>query len=310
MANIYTSADQLIGRTPLLRLCNLEKELGLKGHVLVKLECLNIGGSVKDRVAKNMLDDAERKGLLNKDSVIIEPTSGNTGIGLALVAATRGYKSIIVMPEDMTLERKLTLKAYGAELVLTPAELDMEGAIAKANELKESIPNSIVAGQFVNPANPEAHYLSTGPEIWEDTDGEIAAFVGGVGTGGTITGTGHYLKEQKPDLHIVAVEPEGSDVISGGNAGEHNLQGMGAGFIPVIFDMEVFDEVQVVTDQQAYAAARLMGRREGVLIGITSGAALHAGIELAKRDEFEGKNIVVLLPDGGAKYLSTDLFKD
>ncbi len=310
MANIYTSADQLIGRTPLLQLCNIEKELGLKGHVLVKLECMNIGGSVKDRVAKNMLDDAERKGLVNKDTVIIEPTSGNTGIGLSLVAAARGYKTIIVMPEDMTLERKLTLKAYGAELVLTKAELDMEGAIAKAKELNESIPNSIVAGQFVNPANPEAHYLSTGPEIWEDTDGEIAAFVAGVGTGGTITGTGHYLREKKEDLHIVAVEPEDSDVISGGTAGQHNLQGMGAGFIPEIFDINIFNEVMVIADEQAYAAARLMGRREGVLIGITAGAALHAGIELAKRDEFEGKNIVVLLPDGGAKYLSTKLFQD
>ena len=310
MAKIYTSADQLIGNTPLLQLCNIEKELGLKGHLLVKLECLNIGGSVKDRVAKNMIDDAEAKGLLNKDTVIIEPTSGNTGIGLSLVAATRGYKTMIVMPEDMTLERKLTLKAYGAELVLTKAEDDIEGAIAKANELHESIPNSIVAGQFVNPANPQAHYLSTGPEIWEDTEGEIAAFVSGVGTGGTITGTGHYLREKKPDLYIVAVEPEDSDVISGGTAGQHNLQGMGAGFIPEIFDVNIFNEVMVIADEQAYAAARLMGRKEGVLIGITAGAALHAGIELAKRDEFAGKNIVMLLPDGGAKYLSTKLFQD
>ena len=310
MANIYTSAEQLIGKTPLLQLCNIEKELGLKGHVLVKLECMNIGGSVKDRVAKNMLDDAEKKGLLNKDTVIIEPTSGNTGIGLALVAAARGYKTIIVMPEDMTLERKLTLKAYGAELVLTEAELDMAGAIEKAKELHENIPNSIVAGQFVNPANPEAHYLSTGPEIWEDTDGDIAAFVSGVGTGGTISGTGHYLKERKEDLYIVAVEPEDSNVISGGEPGQHNLQGMGAGFIPEIFDIGIFNEVMVIADEQAYAAARLMGRKEGVLIGITAGAALHAGIELAKRDEFEGKNIVVILPDGGAKYLSTKLYQD
>lgn len=310
MANIYTSAEQLIGKTPLLQLCNIEKELGLKGHVLVKLECMNIGGSVKDRVAKNMLDDAEKKGLLNKDTVIIEPTSGNTGIGLALVAAARGYKTIIVMPEDMTLERKLTLKAYGAELVLTEAELDMAGAIEKAKELHESIPNSIVAGQFVNPANPEAHYLSTGPEIWEDTDGDISAFVSGVGTGGTISGTGHYLKERKEDLYIVAVEPEDSNVISGGEPGQHNLQGMGAGFIPEIFDIGIFNEVMVIADEQAYAAARLMGRKEGVLIGITAGAALHAGIELAKRDEFEGKNIVVILPDGGAKYLSTKLYQD
>ena len=310
MAKIYTSADQLIGGTPLLQLCNIEKELGLKAHILAKLECLNIGGSVKDRVAKNMLDDAEQKGLINKDTVIIEPTSGNTGIGLALVAATRGYKVIIVMPEDMTEERKLTLKAYGAELVLTKAELDMDGAIAKANEIHKSIPNSIVAGQFVNPANPQAHYLSTGPEIWQDTEGNVAAFVAGVGTGGTITGTGRYLKDQNPDVYILAIEPEDSDVLSGGTAGQHNLQGMGAGFVPEILDTSIFNEVKVIADADAYAAARLMGKREGVLVGITAGAALHAGIELAKRKEFEGKNIVVLLPDGGGRYLSTELFKE
>lgn len=310
MAKIYTSADQLIGGTPLLRLHNIEKELGLKAQILAKLEYFNVAGSVKDRVAKNMLDDAEKNGRLNKDTVIIEPTSGNTGIGLACVAAARGYKVMIVMPDNMTEERKLTLKAYGAELVLTPGEADIEGAIAKADELHAQIPNSIIAGQFVNPANPEAHYLSTGPEIWQDTDGQVDAFVAGVGTGGTITGTGRYLKEHRPDLFILAVEPEDSDVLSGGEPGEHNLQGMGAGFIPEILDVSILNEVTVIRDEQAYAAARLMGKKEGILIGITSGASLHAGIELAKRPEFEGKTIVVLMPDSGTRYLSTDLFKE
>ena len=310
MARIYTSADQLIGGTPLLRLCNIEKELGLKAHILAKLEYFNVAGSVKDRVAKNMLDDAEKKGLLNKDTVIIEPTSGNTGIGLAAVAASRGYKVMIVMPDNMTEERKLTLRAYGAELVLTPGEEDIEGAIRKADELHESIPNSIIAGQFVNPANPEAHYLSTGPEIWADTDGDIAAFVAGVGTGGTITGTGRYLREQKPDLFILAVEPEDSDVLSGGEPGEHDLQGMGAGFVPEILDVSLFSEITTILDVQAYAASRLMGRKEGVLVGITAGAALHAAFELGKREEFAGKNIVVLLPDNGGRYLSTKLFRE
>ena len=310
MARIYTSADQLIGGTPLLRLCNIEKELGLKAHILAKLEYFNVAGSVKDRVAKNMLDDAEKKGLLNKDTVIIEPTSGNTGIGLAAVAASRGYKVMIVMPDNMTEERKLTLRAYGAELVLTPGEEDIEGAIRKADELHESIPNSIVAGQFVNPANPEAHYLSTGPEIWADTDGDLAAFVAGVGTGGTITGTGRYLKEMNGHIHIVAVEPKNSALLSGKGPGKHDLQGIGAGFVPETLDTWVYNEVITVSDEEAYAAARLMGRKEGILVGISSGAALHAAAELAKRPEFEGKIIVALLPDGGGRYLSTRLFQE
>lgn len=310
MAKIYTSVDQLIGGTPLLELKNLEKELGLKGRVLAKLEYLNPAGSVKDRVARNMLDEAERAGLLKPGAAIIEPTSGNTGIGLAAVAAARGYRLVIVMPDSMSVERQMLMSAYGAELVLSDGKLGMAGAIAKAEELKARLPGSIIAGQFTNPANPAAHYMTTGPEIWEDTDGELACFVAGVGTGGTITGTGKYLKEKNGAIRVVAVEPEGSPVLSGGSAGPHGLQGIGAGFVPEILDMEIYDEVIPVSDEQAYEAARLLARREGILAGISSGAALHAGLALANRPEFEGKRIVVLLPDTGDRYLSTALFKE
>lgn len=308
MANIYTSAARLIGNTPLLELGNIEKELGLKAKLLAKLEYLNPAGSVKDRVAKNMLDEAEKAGILKKDSVIIEPTSGNTGIGLASVCAARGYRLIIVMPDSMSVERQKIMKAYGAELVLSPGALGMSGAIAKAEELKASIPHSIIAGQFTNPANPQAHYMSTGPEIWRDTDGELAAFVAGVGTGGTITGTGRYLKQQDKNIHIVAVEPEASALLSGRSAGKHGIQGIGANFVPEILDREIYDEIMPVADEAAFEAARLVGRKEGILVGISSGAALTAAIALAKRPEFEGKNIVVLLPDTGDRYLSTELF--
>ncbi len=308
MANIYTSAARLIGGTPLLELGNIEKELGLKAKLLAKLEYLNPAGSVKDRVAKNMLDEAEKAGLLKKDSVIIEPTSGNTGIGLASVCAARGYRLIIVMPDSMSVERQKIMKAYGAELVLTPGAQGMSGAIEKAEELKASIPNSIIAGQFTNPANPMAHYMTTGPEIWRDTDGELAAFVAGVGTGGTITGTGRYLKEQNKSIRIVAVEPEKSALLSGKSAGKHGIQGIGANFVPEILDRDIYDEIIPVSDEDAFEAARLMGKKEGVLVGISSGAALTAAIALAKRPEFEGKNIVVLLPDTGDRYLSTELF--
>ena len=308
MANIYTSAARLIGGTPLLELGNIEKELGLKAKLLAKLEYLNPAGSVKDRVAKNMLDEAEKAGLLSKDSVIIEPTSGNTGIGLASVCAARGYRLIIVMPDSMSVERQKIMKAYGAELVLTPGAQGMSGAIEKAEELKASIPNSIIAGQFTNPANPQAHYTSTGPEIWRDTDGQLAAFVAGVGTGGTITGTGRYLKEQDKSIRIVAVEPEKSALLSGKSAGKHGIQGIGANFVPEILDRDIYDEIIPVSDEDAFEAARLMGKKEGVLVGISSGAALTAAIALAKRPEFEGKNIVVLLPDTGDRYLSTELF--
>lgn len=308
MAKIYTSVDQLIGGTPLLELKNLEKELRLKSRILAKLEYLNPAGSVKDRVARNMLDEAEKAGLLSPGAAIIEPTSGNTGIGLAAVAAARGYRLIIVMPDSMSVERRMLMSAYGAELVLSDGKLGMAGAIAKAEELKAQLPGSIIAGQFTNPANPAAHYMTTGPEIWNDTDGELACFVAGVGTGGTITGTGNYLKEKNSAIHIAAVEPEGSPVLSGGSAGKHGLQGIGAGFVPEILDTEIYDEVITVSDEQAYEAARLLGRKEGILVGISSGAALHAAIALAKRPEFEGKNIVVLLPDTGDRYLSTALF--
>ncbi|MGN1060512.1 MAG: cysteine synthase A [Candidatus Coproplasma sp.] len=308
MANIYTSVQQLIGKTPLVELSNIEKELGLKARVLVKLELFNPAGSVKDRVAKSILDDAEKRGELTPDTVIIEPTSGNTGIGLASVAAARGYKVVLVMPETMSIERRKLMKAYGAELVLSDGKKGMKGAIAKAEELKASYPSAIIAGQFVNKANPAAHYNTTGPEIFEDTDGKVDVFVAGVGTGGTVTGAGKYLKERIPTLKVFAVEPAGSPVLSGGNPGPHGLQGIGAGFVPDVLDTGVYDGVKQVNEQQAYAAARLIGKKEGVLVGITSGAAAHAAIELAKQDEYAGKTIVAILPDGGGRYLSTPLY--
>ncbi len=310
MANIYTSADQLIGKTPLLELTHIEKALGLKAKVLAKLEYFNPAGSVKDRVAKAMIDDAEEKGLLKPGSVIIEPTSGNTGIGLAAVAAARGYRIIIVMPETMSVERRQLMKAYGAELVLTEGAKGMKGAIAKADELAKEIPNSFVAGQFVNPANPKAHYETTGPEIWADTDGQVDIFVAGVGTGGTITGTGKFLKEQKPDVKVVAVEPKTSAVLSTGVAGSHKIQGIGAGFVPDVLDTHIYDEIIPVDNDDAFAVGKEVGKREGVLVGISSGAAVWAAVELAKRPENAGKNIVVLLPDTGDRYLSTPLFAD
>ena len=310
MGKIYTSADQLIGKTPLMELKGLEEEFQLKARLLGKLESVNPGGSVKDRVAMNLIDDAEKKGLLKKGSVIIEPTSGNTGIGLAVIAAVRGYRAIIVMPESMSEERKKLMKAYGAELVLTDGAKGMTGAIEKAEELANEIPDSFIPGQFVNPANAEAHYLTTGPEIWEDTDGDVDFFVAGVGTGGTITGTGRYLKEKKASVKVIAVEPSNSAVLSGEKAGPHNLQGIGAGFIPEVLDTSVYDEVVAVCDEDAYECGRAMGRREGLLVGITSGAALYAGIELAKKEENAGKTIVVLLPDTGDRYLSTALFEE
>lgn len=309
MSNIYTSVDQLIGRTPLLRLSNIEKECGLCARLLAKLEYLNPAGSVKDRVAKAMIDDAEASGRLTPDSVIIEPTSGNTGIGLAAVAAARGYRIIIVMPETMSVERRQIMKAYGAELVLTDGALGMTGAIAKAEELAGEIPNSLIAGQFTNPANPAAHAATTGPEIFNDTDGEVDIFIAGVGTGGTITGTGEYLKSKKPSIKIVAVEPATSAVLSTGVGGRHGIQGIGAGFIPEILNTAVYDEIVTVTDDEAFEAGRLIGKREGVLVGISSGAALHAAIDVAKRPENEGKTVVVLLPDTGDRYLSTPLFE-
>lgn len=308
--NIYTSADMLIGKTPLLELSNIEKALGLKAKVLAKLEFLNPGGSVKDRVAKAMLDEYEAQGLLKEGSVIIEPTSGNTGIGLSLVAAARGYKAIIVMPDSMSVERRILMKAYGAELVLTDGSLGMAGAIKKAEELKENIEGSIIAGQFTNPSNPKAHFDTTGPEIFADTDGEVDIFVAGVGTGGTITGTGRYLKSKNENIKVVGIEPDTSAVLSGKEAGSHKLQGIGAGFIPEVLDTDVIDEIVTVSAEQAYEAGRLMGKSEGILVGISSGAALHAAIELAKKQENEGKNIVVLLPDTGDRYLSTELFEE
>lgn len=307
--NIYTSADKLIGGTPLLELTHIEEQENLQAKILAKLEYFNPSGSVKDRVAKAMLDDAEQKGILKKDSVIIEPTSGNTGIGLASVAAARGYRLIIVMPETMSKERRQIMKAYGAELVLTDGSLGMSGAIAKADELCKTIPNSFVAGQFVNPANAEAHRVSTGPEILEDTEGDVDIFVAGVGTGGTITGVGEYLKSKKPNIKIVAVEPSTSAVLSGKQAGVHGLQGIGAGFIPKVLNTDVYDEVIPVTQEEAFAMCRRIGKSEGVLVGISSGAAAHAALLLAKRLENKGKNIVVLLPDTGDRYLSSSLFE-
>ena len=310
MSAIYTSADQLIGKTPLLELTHIEKKLGLKAKVLAKLEYLNPAGSVKDRVAKAMIDDAEEKGLLKEGSVIIEPTSGNTGIGLASVAAARGYRIIIVMPDTMSVERRQLMKAFGAELVLTEGAKGMKGAIAKADELAKEIPNSFVPGQFVNPANPKAHYLTTGPEIVADTDGAVDYFVAGVGTGGTITGVGKYLKEKVPGVKVVAVEPATSAVLSTGVAGAHKIQGIGAGFVPDVLDTKVYDEIIPVANEDAFAVGKLIGKTEGVLVGISSGAAVWAAIELAKRPENAGKNIVVLLPDTGDRYLSTPLFAD
>ena len=310
MSKIYTSADQLIGKTPLLELTHIEKAHDLKAKILAKLEYFNPAGSVKDRVAKAMIDDAEQKGLLKEGSVIIEPTSGNTGIGLASVAAARGYRIIIVMPETMSVERRQLMKAYGAELVLTEGAKGMKGAIAKADELAKEIPNSFVPGQFVNPANPRAHFETTGPEIWEDTDGKVDYFVAGVGTGGTITGTGEFLKSKNPAVKVVAVEPKTSAVLSTGVAGPHKIQGIGAGFVPDVLDTKVYDEIIPVDNDDAFQTGKEFGRREGVLVGISSGAAVWAAIELAKRTENAGKTIVVLLPDTGDRYLSTPLFAD
>ncbi|MCD7761486.1 MAG: cysteine synthase A [Clostridiales bacterium] len=310
MSNIYTSVDQLIGRTPLLELTHLEHKYGLKARLLGKLEYLNPAGSVKDRIAKAMIDDAEEKGLLKEGSVIIEPTSGNTGIGLASVAAARGYRIIIVMPETMSVERRQLMKAYGAELVLTDGAKGMKGAIAKANELAKEIPNSFIPGQFVNPANPAVHRATTGPEIWADTDGQVDVFVAGVGTGGTVTGVGEYLKGQNPAVRVVAVEPASSPVLSKGVGGAHKIQGIGAGFVPDVLNTGVYDEVLPVTNEDAFAAGKEFGRTEGVLVGISSGAALWAGLQIARRPESEGKTIVVLLPDTGDRYLSTPMFAD
>lgn len=310
MANIYTSADQLIGKTPLLELTHIEKKLGLKAKILAKLEYFNPAGSVKDRIAKAMIDAAEKSGQLKPGSVIIEPTSGNTGIGLASVAAARGYRIIIVMPETMSVERRQLMKAYGAELVLTEGAKGMKGAIAKADELAKEIPGAFVTGQFVNPANPQAHFETTGPEIWADTDGAVDYFVAGVGTGGTITGTGRYLKSQNPDVKVVAVEPVSSAVLSTGVAGPHKIQGIGAGFVPDVLDTKIYDEIIPVSNDDAFAAGKEIGKNEGVLVGISSGAAVWAAIELAKRPGNEGKTIVVLLPDTGDRYLSTPLFAD
>ncbi len=310
MSKIYTSADQLIGKTPLLELTHIEKAEKLEAKLLAKLEYFNPAGSVKDRIAKAILDDAEQSGKLKPDSVIIEPTSGNTGIGLASVAAARGYRIIIVMPDTMSVERRQLMKAYGAELVLSEGAKGMKGAIAKADELAAQIPNSFIAGQFVNPANPKAHYETTGPEIWTDTDGAVDLFVAGVGTGGTLTGTGRFLKEKKPSVKVVAVEPASSPVLSKGVAGTHKIQGIGAGFVPEVLDTKIYDEVVPVENDDAFAAGKLVGRSEGVLVGISSGAAVWAGIQLAKRPENKGKTIVVLLPDTGDRYLSTPLFQD
>jgi len=310
MSRVYTSADQLIGGTPLLEMTHIEREEGLEARILGKLEYFNPAGSVKDRIAKAMIDDAEKKGLLKADSVIIEPTSGNTGIGLASVAAARGYRIIIVMPETMSVERRKLMKAYGAELVLTEGSKGMKRAIEKANDLAKEIPNSFIPGQFINPANPAVHKASTGPEIWNDTDGKVDIFVAGVGTGGTITGTGEYLKSRNPNIKVVAVEPASSPVLSKGTAGSHKIQGIGAGFVPDVLDTKVYDEVIAVENDDAFKTGRLIGRKEGVLVGISSGAAVWAAIQLAKRPENRGKTIVVLLPDTGDRYLSTPLFED
>lgn len=310
MSAVYTSADQLIGKTPLLELTHIEKKLGLNARILAKLEYFNPAGSVKDRIAKAMIDDAEEKGLLKPGSVIIEPTSGNTGIGLASVAAARGYRLVIVMPETMSVERRQIMKAYGAELVLTDGSKGMKGAIEKADELAKDIPNSFIPGQFVNPANPKAHFEHTGPEIFEDTDGEVDIFVAGVGTGGTVTGVGQYLKSRKPEVRVIAVEPASSAVLSTGVAGPHKIQGIGAGFVPKVLDTKVYDEIITVSNEDAFATGKLIGKSEGVLVGISSGAAVHAAVELAGRQENAGKTIVVLLPDTGDRYLSTPLFAD
>ena len=310
MANIYTSVEQLIGKTALVELTNIEKKYELKAKLLAKVEFMNPGGSAKDRVAKAMLDDAEERGILTKDSVIIEPTSGNTGIGLALMSVARGYRCIIVMPDTMSMERRLLMKAYGAELVLSEGAKGMAGAIAKAEELAKEIPHSFIPGQFENPANAKAHYDTTGPEIYADCDGEVDIFVAGVGTGGTITGTGRYLKERNPEVKVIAVEPASSAVLSGKPAGAHGLQGIGAGFIPGVLDTTVYDEIIPVTNEDAYACGKMIGRNEGILVGISAGAALYAAIEVAKREENAGKNIVVLLPDTGERYLSTTMFED
>ncbi len=310
MANIYTSADQLIGHTPLLELSHIEKDNNLEAKLIAKLEYFNPAGSVKDRVAKAMLDDAEKKGLLKKNSTIIEPTSGNTGIGLAAVAAARGYRLVIVMPETMSVERRQLMKAYGAELVLSEGAKGMKGAIEKAEEIKASTPDSFIAGQFINPANPKAHLETTGPEIWEDTDGKVDIFVAGVGTGGTVTGVGQYLKSKNPNVKIIAVEPKSSAVLSTGVAGPHKIQGIGAGFIPDVLDTKIYDEIIPVENDDAFATGKLIGKKEGVLVGISSGAAAWAAIQVAKRPENKGKNIVVLLPDTGDRYLSTPLFSD
>jgi len=307
--NIYTSADSLIGNTPLLELCNIEKKFGLGAKLYAKLEFFNPAGSVKDRVAKAMIEDAEEKGLIGEHTVIIEPTSGNTGIGLASVAAARGYRMMIVMPDTMSVERRQLMKAFGAELVLTDGSKGMAGAIEKAEELHREIPDSIIAGQFTNPANPKAHYMTTGSEIWRDTDGKTDIFVACAGTGGTVTGTGKYLKEQNPDISVVAVEPAGSPILSGGVAGPHKIQGIGAGFVPEVLDTSVYDEVITVTDDEAYSMGAELGKTEGILAGISSGAALCAAIKVAKRPENEGKTVVVLLPDTGDRYLSTTMFE-
>ncbi len=310
MSNIYTAADQLIGKTPLLELVHIEKEYNLKAKILAKLEYFNPAGSVKDRIAKGMIDDAEQKGLLKEGSVIIEPTSGNTGIGLASVAAARGYRIIIVMPETMSVERRQIMKAYGAELVLSPGEKGMKGAIEKADELAKEIPNSFIPGQFVNPANPAVHKATTGPEIYEDTDGKIDFFVAGIGTGGTITGVGEYLKEKNSNIKVIAVEPKTSAVLSTGKAGSHKIQGIGAGFVPEVLNTKIYDEIIPVDNDVSFEIGRLVGKKEGILVGISSGAALYAAIEVAKRPENEGKTVVVLLPDTGDRYLSTPLFSE
>ena len=310
MSHIYTSVDQLIGHTPILELTHIEKEYNLSARLIAKVESFNPAGSVKDRVALSMIETAEAEGKLKPGSVIIEPTSGNTGIGLCAVAAARGYRAIIVMPDTMSVERQMLMRAYGAELILTDGAGGMAAAIAKADELAAEIPNAIVAGQFINPANPAAHEATTGPEIWEDTDGQVDIFVCGVGTGGTITGTGRYLKAQKPDIKVIGMEPAGSPILSGGKAGPHGLQGIGAGFVPEVLDVSVMDEVVTVTEEEAYAAGRLLARREGILAGISSGAALHAATRVAARPENTGKTVVVLLPDTGDRYLSTPLFAE